>query len=82
MSGWIRPSRRELTAQILERALAVVTAKGPQSALRIGTYTADNNSLRDGLEATYRTLAQASDDEGERYRLVDQANRVRRWTLT
>ncbi len=72
----------ELTAQILERALATVTAKGPQSQLRIGTYPADNNSLRDGLETAYRTMAQASDDEQERYRLVDQANRVRRWTLT
>ncbi len=72
----------ELTAQILERALATVTAKGPQTTIRIGTYTADNNSLRDGLEETYRTLAQASDDEADRYRLVDQANRVRRWTLT
>ncbi len=72
----------ELTAQILERALATVTAKGPQTAVRIGTYTADNNSLRDGLEQTYRVLAQASDDEADRYRLVDQANRVRRWTLT
>jgi serine/threonine-protein kinase PknG len=72
----------ELTAQILERALAAVTAKGPQSQLKIGTYSADNNSLRDGLEQTYRVLAQASDDEQERYRLVDRANRVRRWTLT
>jgi serine/threonine-protein kinase PknG len=72
----------ELTAQILERALATVTAKGPQSAVRIGAYPADNNSLRDGLEQTYRTLAQATDDEFDRHRLVDLANRVRRWTLT
>ena len=73
----------ELTAQILERALAEVDgAQGPKTGLTIGPYPADDESLRDGLEATYRTLAgTAETDDGRRYALVDQANAVRRWTL-
>ena len=71
-----------LSAKILERALATVEAKGPNRPLTIGGIPADEPDLRDGLEATYRTLASATDDDRERYALVDKANAVRRWTLT
>ena len=80
--GWIRWRSAELSAKILERALATVQAKGPNRRLTIGGIPADDPDLRDGLEATYRTLASAADDDQERYALVDKANEVRRWTLT
>jgi serine/threonine-protein kinase PknG len=69
-----------LTARILEQALAEVQRKGPQQ-VQIGPYRADEPSLRDGLERTYRELAGATTDQQTRYALVDQANAVRRWTL-
>ena len=48
----------ELTAKIMERALATVQAKGPNRRLTIGGMPgATTRTLRDGLEATYRTLA-------------------------
>lgn len=74
--------KAELSAKIMERALATVQTKGPNRRLTIGGIPADEPDLRDGLEATYRTLASAADDDRERYALVDQANEVRRWTLT
>ncbi len=74
--------RAELTSQILERALALVHAKGPNTQIKIGAHAADDGSLRDGLEQTYRTLAGTADTDEDRYAMVDRANRVRRWTLT
>ena len=74
--------KSELSAKIMERALATVQAKGPNRRLTIGGIPADDPDLRDGLEATYRTLASSADDDQERYALVDKANEVRRWTLT
>ncbi len=74
--------RAELTGEILERALKLVQTGGPNTQVKIGTYPADDGSLRDGLEATYRTLAGTADTETERYAMVDRANGVRRWTLT
>jgi serine/threonine-protein kinase PknG len=71
----------ELTARILERALVAVNTSGPKANISIGQYAAEPNSLRDGLEATYRTQAQNAPDEPARHHLVDLANRVRRWTL-
>ncbi|HEY5821232.1 MAG TPA: tetratricopeptide repeat protein [Propionibacteriaceae bacterium] len=71
----------QLTAQILERAVAEVDKAGPQSSVMIGPYAARNESLRDGLEATYRQLAGTETDAGRRHALVDKANAVRRWTL-
>ncbi|HEX3199047.1 MAG TPA: tetratricopeptide repeat protein [Propionibacteriaceae bacterium] len=70
----------ELTAQILERAIAEVDKNGAKSQVKIGPYTADDETLRDGLEATYRQLAGIETDQQRRYALVDQANAVRRWT--
>ena len=71
----------ELTAQILERALTEVDENGSKSNIKIGPYEASDETLRDGLEATYRQLAGIETDEQRRYALVDKANAVRRWTL-
>jgi serine/threonine-protein kinase PknG len=71
----------ELTAQILERALAEIDKNGSTTGIKIGPYEATDDTLRDGLEATYRQLAGIETDEQRRYALVDKANAVRRWTL-
>ncbi len=71
----------ELTAQILERALTEVDKNGSKGNIKIGPYEASDETLRDGLEATYRQLAGIETDEQRRYALVDKANAVRRWTL-
>jgi serine/threonine-protein kinase PknG len=70
----------QLTAKILEKALSEVSKSGPQQ-VTIGPYRADDESLRDGLESTYRSLAGSTTDQRTRYALVDKANAVRRWTL-
>ncbi|HZL75746.1 MAG TPA: tetratricopeptide repeat protein [Propionibacteriaceae bacterium] len=71
----------ELTVEILERALTEVDKNGSKSEIKIGPYEASDETLRDGLEATYRHLAGIETDEQRRYALVDKANAVRRWTL-
>ena len=71
----------ELTAQILERAIAEVDKNGSKSEVKIGPYSADDETLRDGLESTYRQLAGIETDQQRRYALVDKANAVRRWTV-
>jgi len=73
--------RGELTAQILERAIVEVNKNGAKTGVRVGAYEAKEDTLRDGLEATYRQLAGIQTDAGRRYALVDKANAVRRWTL-
>jgi serine/threonine-protein kinase PknG len=73
--------RGELTAQILERAISEVGTDGAKSDVKVGEYAATEDTLRDGLEATYRQLAGIETDERRRYALVDKANAVRRWTL-
>jgi serine/threonine-protein kinase PknG len=71
----------ELTAEILRRAFVEVGRTGPKYNIQLGPYRATEESLRDGLEATYRAMAGVETDEARRYELVDQANAVRRWTL-
>ena len=73
--------RGELTAQILERAIVEVNKNGAKTGVRVGAYEAKEDTLRDGLEATYRQLAGIQTDAGRRYALVDKANAMRRWTL-
>ena len=73
--------RGELTAQILERAIAEVDKNGAKTGVLVGPYEAEEDTLRDGLETTYRQLAGIETDAGRRYALVDKANAVRRWTL-
>jgi serine/threonine-protein kinase PknG len=61
--------------------VAEVGRSGPDTKVTIGSYAAREESLRDGLEATYRALAATESDTEQRYTLVDKANAVRRWTL-
>jgi serine/threonine-protein kinase PknG len=73
--------RANLAANVFRTALAEVQQSGPQEALRIDGRAATETSLRDGLEATYRLLADQAQTRRERIALVDQANEVRGWTL-
>ena len=73
--------RSRLTARVLEAALGLVLAHGPQPTVSIGGHRADEPALRDGLESTYRELATMAESPQERVALVDAANGVRRWTL-
>jgi serine/threonine-protein kinase PknG len=72
--------RAGLRVQVLQAALAEVTSGGPQPAVQVGGVAAEQPSLRDGLERAYRDLAGLTEPRDERIRLVDEANRVRRWT--
>jgi serine/threonine-protein kinase PknG len=69
-----------LRAEVLQAALDDVTANGPRPDVHVGGVAADPDALRDGLERAYRDLAGLSEDRDDRIRLVDEANRVRRWT--
>jgi len=69
------------TADTLRTALTEVQQSGPQEGLRIDGREATEPALRDGLEATYRQLADQAQSRPERIALVDQANEVRGWTL-
>ncbi|MFC5380094.1 serine/threonine-protein kinase [Aquipuribacter nitratireducens] len=72
--------RTRLTVTVLRAALEQVRTSGPQPALLVAGHAATERSLRDGLESAIRDLATTSDSPAERVRLVDEANRVRRWT--
>jgi serine/threonine-protein kinase PknG len=72
--------RTRLEANVFDAALTAVLTDGPQPKVTIGGRPAEEGPLRDGLEGAYRRLATLSDDRRERVRLVDSANRVRRWT--
>lgn len=69
----------ELDIELFEAALSSVAAPGatsdPTTTLR--GVPVDEPSLRTGLEAAYRALADRTPDRDERYRLVDRANAVR-----
>jgi serine/threonine-protein kinase PknG len=73
--------RANLAADVFRTALAEVQQSGPQEGLRIDGREATEPDLRDGLEATYRQLADQAQSRPERIALVDQANEVRGWTL-
>ncbi|KQO08741.1 serine/threonine protein kinase [Agreia sp. Leaf244] len=75
-------SRVELTASVLASALAVVRDQGPSTDARVGGIPAQEGPLRDGLERAYRELASLTENPAERVHLVDEANSVRRWTLS
>jgi serine/threonine-protein kinase PknG len=71
---------------VLKTALTAVTAPGPGAPapvpeLTIGGYPATEPTLRDGVERACRDLARLTADPATRYALVDDANRLRRWTL-
>jgi serine/threonine-protein kinase PknG len=73
--------RSTLVAEVYAEALKIVKEKGPEPALKIGARAATERELRDGLELSYRELAVYAPTHAEKVRLVDEANRVRRWTL-
>ena len=68
-------------ATLLDAALRAVLDSGPQATLRIAGTPAEEVPLRDALERAYRDLAAQSSGAGDRIRLVDAANQVRRWTM-
>ena len=72
--------RAGLRVEVLQAALADVTSGGPRPTVQVGGVPADPPALRDGLERAYRDLAGLTEERDERIRLVDEANRVRRWT--
>jgi serine/threonine-protein kinase PknG len=74
--------RASLMIDILSAALAEVIAEGPVPGMFVAGVTADETSLRTGLERAYREAASLEPDRGRRIELVDQANRVRVRTLT
>ena len=73
--------RAGLQVEVLEAALHEVTdGKGAEPQVLVGGVRAEQPALRDGLERAYRELAALTDRREERIRLVDEANKVRRWT--
>jgi serine/threonine-protein kinase PknG len=50
-------------------------------ATRVGRYPAEEESIRDALEESYRALARDAAELRTRVELVNQANAVRNWTL-
>jgi serine/threonine-protein kinase PknG len=73
--------RARLLSGVLDAALGVVQAKGPQEKVFIAGVPAQEAPLRDALEHAYRDLAALTPPGEDRVRLVDRANAVRRWTL-
>jgi len=82
--------RARYTIRILTHALDVVRTSGPQPmasssgewvATRVGRYPAEEESIRDALEESYRALARDAAELRTRVELVNQANAVRNWTL-
>jgi serine/threonine-protein kinase PknG len=71
--------RRQLTAEVLRAALALVQrdpGADPQRERLLG-HELSERALRLGLEGSYRALARQAGSGAERIQLVDQANRVR-----
>lgn len=73
--------RLQLTATVMEEALATVRKGGDKPKITIGEHPATERGLRDGLEKTYRSLSRMTREGNERVALVDKANAIRRWTL-
>ncbi len=73
--------RARIWVEILQRALAEVARNGPRPSITVAGYQAEPDNLRDGLERSYRELATTESNPIRRTALVDEANRVRRWTL-
>lgn len=78
--GLTTKDQAELRRTVLGVALAAVQEHGPQPEVRIGGAPATADALRDGLEQACRDLAREASSAPERIALVDEANRVRRWT--
>ncbi|GLY27791.1 serine/threonine-protein kinase [Kineosporia sp. NBRC 101731] len=72
--------RAQLRVDVLAAALTDVQQTGERSDVLLGGVPAQTPQLQDGLEGAYRELAGLTEKRDERVRLVDEANRVRRWT--
>lgn len=66
----------------MRRGLDLVLAGGAHEGVQVDGQPATEAGLRLGLERALRDLAKLTDDRASRYALVDEANRVRPWTLT
>jgi serine/threonine-protein kinase PknG len=73
--------RARLRADVLGAALREVRAGTADPSLRIAGHPATERHLTDALEVALREVAAQVGDRAERIRLVDEANRIRRWTL-
>lgn len=73
--------RGVFTTRILERALSIVEQTGPQP-VTIGSWSAEERTLRDGLEDTYRGLGRDAATREERIAWVMRANEIRNWSMT
>jgi serine/threonine-protein kinase PknG len=69
------------TTRILERALSIVEKSGAQP-VTVGPWSAEERTLRDGLEDTYRGLGRDAATREERIAWVMRANEVRNWSMT
>jgi serine/threonine-protein kinase PknG len=71
--------RAQLDVELLEGALNGIRSGKVKSDpnVRINGLHLQDRSLRRGLEAAYRRLAELTPDDLDRYRLVDRANAVR-----
>ncbi|GLY13098.1 serine/threonine-protein kinase PknG [Kineosporia sp. NBRC 101677] len=72
--------RAQLRVDVLSAALSDVNSGGERPDVTVGGVPAQAPGLQDELETAYRELAQLTEQRDERVRLVDEANRVRRWT--
>jgi serine/threonine-protein kinase PknG len=72
--------RARLTTKVLDSALRLVITHGGRPDVTVAGRPAEERALRDGLEEAYRHLADISEHGEERVGLVDEANKVRRWT--
>ena len=76
-------AKARLQLDVMKTALTTVTAPGAPAVptLTIGGYPATEPGLRDGVERACRDLAHLTPEPAARFALVDEANRLRRWTL-
>jgi serine/threonine-protein kinase PknG len=72
--------RAGLRVEVLNAALEHVDSGGARPSVLVGGVPAEPPALRDGLERAYRELAGLTEQRDEKIRLVDEANKVRRWT--
>jgi len=76
-------SKAKLQLDVMKTALTTVTTPGvpPAPTLTIGGHPATEPGLRDGAEQACRDLARLTVEPAARFALVDEANRLRRWTV-
>jgi serine/threonine-protein kinase PknG len=71
----------EIRRQVLTNALTSIKKSAPSVATKLFEQPFNESSVRKQLEATYRDLSELETDRRRRIALIDQANRVRPWTL-